>query len=44
MLWVGNEIGHRFGWSKMDKIFPDAILSVSSTTIIVKALGLTLAG
>jgi CPA2 family monovalent cation:H+ antiporter-2 len=39
MVWVGYEIGRAFGWSTMDSIFLGAILSVSSTTIIVKALG-----
>ncbi len=38
MVWVGYEIGLLFGWSAMDSIFLGAILSVSSTTIIVKAL------
>ena len=39
MVWVGYEIGRLFGWSTMDCIFLGAILSISSTTIIVKALG-----
>jgi CPA2 family monovalent cation:H+ antiporter-2 len=39
MAWVGYQIGRLFGWSKMDSIFLGAILSISSTTIIVKALG-----
>lgn len=39
MVWVGYEIGRLFGWRTMDCIFLGAILSVSSTTIIVKALG-----
>jgi len=39
MVWVGYEIGHAFGWSTMDCIFLGAILSISSTTIIVKVLG-----
>jgi CPA2 family monovalent cation:H+ antiporter-2 len=38
MVWLGYEIGHAFGWSTMDSIFLGAILSISSTTIIVKAL------
>ena len=38
MVWVGYEIGRVFGWSTMDCIFLGAILSISSTTIIVKAL------
>jgi monovalent cation:H+ antiporter-2, CPA2 family len=39
MAWLGYEIGLAFGWSNMDSIFLGAILSVSSTTIIIKALG-----
>ena len=38
MLWVGYEIGIYFGWKPMDAIFLGAMLSVSSTTIIVKVL------
>ncbi|MEY2407848.1 MAG: monovalent cation:H+ antiporter-2, family [Verrucomicrobiota bacterium] len=38
MVWVGYEIGRLFGWSRMDSIFLGAMLSISSTTIIVKAL------
>ncbi len=37
MIWVGYEIGQAFGWTSMDSIFLGALLSVSSTTIIVKA-------
>ena len=39
MVWVGYEIGRAFGWKTMDCIFLGAMLSISSTTIIVKALG-----
>ena len=39
MLGVGYEIGRAFGWRTMDCVFLGAILSISSTTIIVKALG-----
>ena len=39
MVWVGFEIGRLFGWSTMDSLFLGAILSISSTTIIIKALG-----
>ena len=39
MVWVGFEIGRAFGWKAMDCIFLGAMLSISSTTIIVKALG-----
>jgi len=38
MVWVGYEIGHLFGWKNMDSLFLGAMLSISSTTIIVKAL------
>jgi CPA2 family monovalent cation:H+ antiporter-2 len=38
MIWVGYELGQFFGWSIMDSVFLGALLSVSSTTIIVKAL------
>jgi CPA2 family monovalent cation:H+ antiporter-2 len=38
MIWVGYEIGRSFGWKSMDCLFLGAMLSVSSTTIIVKAL------
>ncbi|RZF26444.1 cation:proton antiporter [Paraburkholderia sp. UYCP14C] len=38
MLWIGYEIGSAFGWSPMDSLFLGAILAISSTTIIVKAL------
>ncbi|MCE0498512.1 MAG: cation:proton antiporter [Methylacidiphilales bacterium] len=38
MIWIGYEIGRGFGWNLMDSVFLGAILSISSTTIIVKAL------
>lgn len=38
MIWLGYEIGRFFGWRPMDSIFLGAILAISSTTIIVKAL------
>ncbi|MCC7193774.1 MAG: cation:proton antiporter [Phycisphaeraceae bacterium] len=38
MGWLGYEIGKAFGWKSMDSLFLGAVLSVSSTTIIVKAL------
>lgn len=38
MLWLGYEIGLAFGWSGMDSLFLGAMLAISSTTIIVKAL------
>ncbi|WP_263146394.1 cation:proton antiporter [Pseudomonas sp. RIT-PI-AD] len=39
MVWLGYEIGRFFDWTHMDSIFLGAILAMSSTTIIVKALG-----
>ena len=39
MLWLGYEAGQLFGWGRMNSIFLGAILSISSTTIIIKALG-----
>ncbi|MBD2836991.1 cation:proton antiporter [Pseudomonas sp. JM0905a] len=38
MIWIGYEIGSYFGWKTMDSLFLGAILAISSTTIIVKAL------
>ena len=38
MTWLGYEIGRAFSWSQMDSIFLGAMLSISSTTIIIKAL------
>ncbi len=38
MIWIGYEIGRFFGWGAMDSIFLGAMMSISSTTIIMKAL------
>ncbi len=38
MVAVGYGLGLLFGWRQMDCVFLGAILSISSTTIIVKAL------
>lgn len=38
MTWIGYEIGLYFGWNTMDSLFLGAMLAISSTTIIVKAL------
>src|ERR1051325_7321426 len=38
MLWIGYEVGRWMGWSQMDSIFLGAVISISSTTIIVKIL------
>lgn len=37
MLGVGYLVGQLLGWSKMDSLFLGGILSISSTTIIVRA-------
>ena len=37
MIIIGYVIGIFFGWSKMDSIFLGGMLSMSSTTIIIKA-------
>ena len=39
LFWVGYEVGRFFKWSTMDSIFLGAMLSMSSTTVIVKVLG-----
>lgn len=38
MIVLGYWLGRAFGWSTMDSIFLGAILSISSSTIIIKAL------
>jgi K+:H+ antiporter len=38
MLLAGYALGRAFGWNTMDSVFLGAILSISSTTIIIKAL------
>lgn len=38
MILAGYSLGRAFGWDEMDSIFLGAILSISSTTIIIKAL------
>ena len=42
MCVVGFLLGKMLGWSQMDCIFLGAMLSISSTTIIAKAIGCTL--
>jgi CPA2 family monovalent cation:H+ antiporter-2 len=39
LLAAGYGIGRAFGWSLMDSLFLGALISISSTTIIIKALG-----
>ncbi|MGH7178235.1 MAG: cation:proton antiporter [Tepidisphaeraceae bacterium] len=38
MILIGYGIGRAFGWGNMNSLFLGAILSISSTTIIAKAL------
>ncbi len=38
MLWLGYEIGLGFGWHTMDALFLGTMLSISSTTITIKAI------
>ncbi|MFA5056709.1 MAG: cation:proton antiporter [Opitutaceae bacterium] len=38
MGWVGFELGQLFGWSNTDSLFLGAMLSMSSTTVIIKVL------
>lgn len=38
MMWLGYQLGAGFGWKSMDALFLGAMLAISSTTIIVKAL------
>lgn len=38
MIFLGFIAGRILGWSKMDSIFLGAMISISSTTIIIKAL------
>jgi CPA2 family monovalent cation:H+ antiporter-2 len=39
LFWVGYELGRIFDWAVMDCIFLGAMLSMSSTTVIIKVLG-----
>jgi CPA2 family monovalent cation:H+ antiporter-2 len=39
MVGAGYELGRMFGWSSMDSLFLGSMLAISSTTIIIKALG-----
>ena len=39
MMGVGYLLGRAFGWNDMDSIYLGAILSMSSTTIIIRAFG-----
>jgi CPA2 family monovalent cation:H+ antiporter-2 len=37
MLWLGYTTGQLLGWTALESVFTGALLSISSTTIIVKA-------
>jgi len=39
MLWIGYVVGLSFGWSWLQSLYAGAMISISSTTIIVKAFG-----
>lgn len=39
MIAIGYNLGRYFGWQQMDCMFLGAMMAISSTTIIVKALG-----
>ncbi|OHE81197.1 MAG: potassium transporter, partial [Verrucomicrobia bacterium RIFCSPLOWO2_12_FULL_64_8] len=39
LFWAGIEVGRLFGWGTMDSVFLGAMLSMSSTTVIIKMLG-----
>jgi len=36
MIWIGYAAGRFFGWGRMDSLFLGAMVSVSSSTIIIK--------
>lgn len=38
MIWLGYSAGRLLGWGEMDSLFLGALLSISSTTIIVQVL------
>lgn len=38
ILWAGYQLGGLFGWGETERIFLGALVSISSTTIVVKAL------
>jgi len=39
LFWAGYEIGRFFKWPLLDSVFLGAMLSMSSTTVIIKVLG-----
>jgi len=38
MVWLGYNIGRLFGWDAMDSVFLGAMMSISSSMVIVKVL------
>ncbi len=38
MLWAGSQLGGLLGWGGTDRLFLGAVVSISSTTIVVKVL------
>jgi len=38
MFFLGQYLGHCFGWGRMESVFLGAIIAISSTTIIAKTL------
>lgn len=38
MFFLGQSLGHCFGWGRMESVFLGAIIAISSTTIIAKTL------
>ncbi len=38
MIWLGFVVGRAMGWTKLESIFAGALLSISSTTIVARAL------
>ena len=39
LFWVGYEVGRLWAWPLLDRVFLGAMLSMSSTTVIIKVLG-----
>lgn len=38
MLWIGYELGRWFGWRTMDALFLGAMMAISSTMLVLRAL------
>jgi len=37
LIWIGYVVGQLFGWTSLESLYTGALISISSTTIIVKA-------